>query len=225
MKESRITDPLKCENCGKICAGIQGIRGHRRGCPGRKHVVLNQVREPREPVVEPGQPLVRAPNQQITLGSRLEAAGVEVVLRTHEPVRALKERLRDSLPIRRLMDSVARSHKWPTYEDWWNLGRDVVRLELAIERILQQARISRDEPWALHQLAITVRDRWVSWRREEAYRAWKQRSQQKNNEDSEPAGNDLDDILTDFGIPELEANWNHVIEGLRWLTAHTRATL
>ena len=46
----------------------------------------------------------------------------------------------------------------------------------------------------------------------------------QDSENDEPAGDDLEDILTDFGIPELEADWNHVIEGLRWLTAHTRAT-
>ena len=225
MKEAHNNGPMECEDCGKVCQGIQGIRGHRRGCPGLKPVVLNQVREPQEQVVEPAQPVVHASNQQITLGSRLEVEGSERVIRIHEPVRALRERLANSLPIRRLMDSVARSNKWPTYEDWFNLARDVARIELATERILQQARVSRDEPWTLHQLAITVRNRWVSWRREEAYRTWKQRSLHTDSEDNEPAGNDLDEIFDHFGIPELEANWNHVIEGLRWLTAHTRATL
>ena len=47
----------------------------------------------------------------------------------------------------------------------------------------------------------------------------------RDGEDKEPTGHDMEDILTDFGIPELEADWNHVIEGLRWLTAHSRATL
>ena len=225
MNENLSTDPMECEDCGKICAGIQGIRGHRRGCPGLKPVVLNQVREPQEQVVEPAQPVVRAPNQQITLGSRLVAEGVEVVLRIHEPVRALREQLVDTLPIRRLMDSLAHANKWPTYEDWYSLARDVAHIELAAERILQQARVSRDEPWTLHQLAITTKNQWLSWRRAEAYRAWKDRSQQKNKADSEPIGHDLDDILTDFGIPELEADWNYVIDGLRWLTAHTKATL
>ena len=225
MKEAHNDGPMVCEDCGKVCQGIQGIRGHRRSCPGRKPMASNQVRETRGPVVQPGKPLVHPTNQQVTLGSRLEIEGCQVVIRTHASVRGLRERLGESLPIRRLMDSVARSHNWPTYDDWWNLGRDVVRLELATERILQQARVSRDEPWTLHQLAITVRNQWLSWRRAEAYRAWKQRSQQKSNEDSEPAGHDLDEFLIDFGVPELEANWNHVIEGLRWLTAHTRATL
>jgi hypothetical protein len=216
---------LKCDDCGKVCNGIQGIRGHRRACPGRKQVALNQVREPQEPVVEPGTPVVRAPNQQITLGSRLDAEGVEVVLRIYESLRALREQMRDSLPIRRLSDSIARANYWPTYSDWFSLGRDVVRLELASERIMQQARVSRNEPWTLHQLALTVRDRWVSWRREEAYAAWKQRSSQRNRADREPTAHDLDEIHADFGILKLEADWNRVIEGLRWLTSHTRATL
>lgn len=225
MKEKNLNEPMECEDCGKVCQGIQGIRGHRRGCPGLKQPVLNQIVEPQAPVVEPGQPLVHVPNQQITLGSRLNAEGVDVVLRIHEPVRALREQLRDSLPIRRLFDPVACANKWPTYDDWYSMGRQVARLELAIERIMQQAHVSRDEPWTLHQLAITVRDQWVSWRREEAYRTWEQRSSQRASQDNEPTGNDLNAVLTDFGIPGLEADWNRVIEGLRWLTAHTRATL
>ena len=225
MKQAHNDGPMECEDCGKVCQGIQGIRGHRRGCPGLKQVALSQGTEPGTPLVEPGKPVVHASNQQITLGSRLEIEGCQVVIRIHEPVRALREWLCESLPIRKALDPVARSNKWPTYENWYDLGRDVARIELATERILQQARVSRDEPWALHQLAITVRDRWMSWRREEAHRTWQQRSQHKNNEDSEPVGHDLDDILINFGIPELEANWNHVIDGLRWLTAHTKATL
>ena len=127
-KGQQLTDPMECKDCGKICQGIQGIRGHRRGCPGLKPVAVNQVREPREPVVEPGTPGVSTPNQQITLGSRLEVEGCQVVIRIHEPVRTMREQLGESLPIRRLMDPVARSHNWPTYDDWWNLGRDVVRI-------------------------------------------------------------------------------------------------
>jgi len=225
MNENLSTDSMTCEDCGKICQGIQGIRGHRRGCPGLKQVDLNQVAEPGEPLFGPGTPVVHVSNQQITLGSRLEIEGSERVIRIHEPVRALREQLCESLPIRQLMDPLARSNKWPTYDDWFNLARDVARIELATERILQQARVSRDEPWALHQLAITARSRWLSWRREEACRAWKKRAPQRDGQDDEPTRNDLDDILTDFGVPELEANWNQVIEGLRWLTAHTRATL
>ena len=189
-------------------------------------MALNQGTEPGKPLVEPAKPLVRAPNQQIiTLGSRLEIEGCQVVIRIHEPVRALRERLCESLPIRKALDPVARSNKWPTYENWYDLGRDVARIELATERILQQARVSRDEPWALHQLAITIRNRWVSWRREEAYRAWKQRSPHRDGEDNEPVQDDLGEILGEFGIAELEADWSRIIDGLRWLTAHTKATL
>ena len=81
------------------------------------------------------------------------------------------------------------------------------------------------ESFALHQLAISVRDQWVSWRREEAYQAWKQRSSEKHSKDDEPRGNDLEDVLEEFGIPVLHDNWNKIVAGLRWLTAHTRATL
>jgi hypothetical protein len=105
------------------------------------------------------------------------------------------------------------------------LGREVARIELALERILQQARVSRDEPWVLHQQAITLRDRWVSWRREEACRAWEQRSSEMDAGNDEPVGEDLKDVFADFGIPELADHWNRVIEGLKWLTVHTRATL
>ena len=62
-------------------------------------------------------------------------------------------------------------------------------------------------------------------RREEASRVWKLCASQRHGQDDEPKGNDLDEGLTDDGIPELEADWNRVIGGLRWWTAHTRATL
>lgn len=222
MIDTRITEPMECENCGKICRGQQGIRGHSRGCPGRKQVVRNQVREP---VAQPGKTMVPSPNQQITLGSRLNVEGVDVVLRLHEQLRALLDQLRDSLPIRRSSDSYDRAHNYPTYEDWFELGRNIVRLKMAIERILQQAHISRDEAWALYQLAISVRDQSVSWRRDEAVHTWKQHASEKQGEGNEPKVSDLEEVLLDFGIPELENDWNCVIGGLRWLTAHTRATL
>ncbi len=114
---------LECNDCGKLCNGIQGIRGHRRTCPGRTHVSLNQVREAREPVVQPGISLVQAPNQQFSIGNRLDAKAVEVVLCTHESAQALRKQLRDSLPIRQSLDSVARVNKLPTYDDWFDLGR------------------------------------------------------------------------------------------------------
>jgi len=171
------------------------------------------------------EPVVRAANQQVILGSRLNVEGVDVVLRLHAQLRALLDQLRDSLPIRRSSDSYDRAHNYPTYEDWFELGRNIVRLKMAIERVIQQGHVSRHEPWALHELAISVRDQWVSWRREEACHAWNQRASQRHGEDDEPRGNDLDEVLTDYGIPELEADWNRVIGWLRWLTAHTRATL
>lgn len=225
MKKKNATTPLTCDDCGKVCHGIQGIRGHRRSCPGRQPAALNQVRAPQEPLVEPDGPLVPFSKQQVTLGSRLDIQGAETALRIYEPVRALREDLRDSLSIRRLSDPVARANGWPTYDDWHNLGRDVVRLELAIERILQQAHVSRDEPWTLHQLAILIRDRWLSWRREEAYRTWKQHAARRDGGEQEPTIKDLDEVYLDFGIQNLEAAWTNVIERLRWLTAHTKATL
>lgn len=225
MNKKNVDGPMECDDCGKVCNGIQGIRGHRRSCPGREPAPVNQINEPRKPVVEPGQSMVGGQNQQITLGSRLNAEGVEMVLRIYEPARALREQIRASLPVRLSFDSVARANNWPTYDDWLKLGRDVVHLELATEEILQRAFVSRDQPWALYQLAIQTRDRWVSWRREEVHRTWKQRNTQRADVDERSTGNELEDILTDFGIPELEANWSRVIGGLRWLTSHTKATL
>ena len=52
MKESNNDGPMECEDCGKVCQGIQGIRGHRRGCPGLKQVALNRGTEPGKPLVE-----------------------------------------------------------------------------------------------------------------------------------------------------------------------------
>lgn len=187
-------------------------------------MALNQIREPRKPLVEQDKQVVPFSNQQVTLGSRLDVQGVETALRIYEPVRTLREDLRDSLPIRRLSDPVAHANGWPAYDDWFSLGRDVARLELATERILQQAHVSRDEPWALHQLAISIRDRWLVWRREEAYRTWTKRSSQHNGEPYESKGVTLEEVAADFGIPELESEWNNIIERLCWLTAHTKAT-
>ena len=225
MNESNVDGPMACEDCGKVCQGIQGIRGHRRSCPVRKQVVPNRVHEPHESVVEPVKPVALASNQQILLGTRLDAKGVEVVLRTYEPLQILHNQIRDALPIRQSLDGIARANKWPTYGDWFDLGRNVVRLKLATEHILQRAYVSRDEPWNLYQLAIKTRDQWVVWRREEAHGAWKQRCSERGGADKQPTRDNFEDILADFGIPELEANWNNVIGGLRWLTSHTKATL
>jgi hypothetical protein len=158
--------------------------------------------------------------QQITaptLGSRLDHQAVDVVLRAHEEVRALRQDLVDSLPIRQLSDPIARMNHWPSYEDWYQLAKDVACLEVVTDRIVTQARVSRDEPWNLYKLAVAVRERWVSWRREEAHRSW-----QKKEEATEE---ELDDILVMFGVPELDASWSRVIDGFRWLTSHTKATL
>lgn len=227
MKPNRIDGPMECEDCGKVCKGIQGIRGHRRSCPGRKPGAFNQVRQPKKLLVEPvgelDEPRVRA-DQQVTLGSRLEALAVEVVLHIYESVRALREKLGDSLPIREWMDSVGWTKGKPNYDDWLSLGKDVVRIELATERILQQARISRDEPWALYQLAISVKDRWILWRRNEAHEKFVKDAVGNNDENQEMMANEEEKIMREFGIPHLESDWNNVIEKLRWLTAHTRAT-
>jgi hypothetical protein len=169
--------------------------------------------------------MARASNQQIELGSRLTVEGVDVLLRLHERLRSLLDQLRESLPIRRCDDAYARAHNLPTHDQWFDLGRNIVRLKMAIERIVQLAHVSRDQPFILHQLGIKSRDQWVSWRREEAYQAWKQRSSEKYGEDDEPRGDDLEDVLEEFGIPELQNNWNQVVAGLRWLTSHTKATL
>lgn len=67
MKAANVNEPLECEDCGKLCHGIQGIRGHRRSCPGRKTRSSNQVKEVDETVVEPGSLRVPASNQQETL--------------------------------------------------------------------------------------------------------------------------------------------------------------
>lgn len=228
MNENYDDGPMACEDCGKVCQGIQGIRGHRRACPGRKQVVLNQLREPQKPLVEPGQTVVRAPNQQLTApetGSRLNADAVDVVLCLHEQLQALRLDLVHDLPIRRLMATGSQPEGSPYYEDWYELARDVVHLEQATDRIVTQARVTRDDPWTLHKLALSTRERSVSWRRAEAYCAWQQRSSQRNGQDDEPRGNDLDEILMDFGIPDLEASWARVIERFRWLTSHAKATL
>src|SRR5262245_642394 len=128
---------LKCNDCGHECNGIQGIRGHLRACPARKQAALNEV-------VEPGEPGTFS-NLQVTLGSRLSAEGVEMVLRIYERVRVLREKIRNALPIRKSFDSVAWANGWPTYLDWLDMARDVVRLEMSCECILQRAFVSRDE--------------------------------------------------------------------------------
>ena len=135
---------LKCRGCGQECNGLQGIRGHLRWCPGREQAAFNQFSESQDPMVEPGIPVVRAQNQQVTLGSRLDAKGVEVILRTHEALQVLHNQIRDALPIRQSLDCIARTNKWPTYDHWFDLGRNIVRLKMATEHIIQIAYVSRD---------------------------------------------------------------------------------
>lgn len=93
----------------------------------------------------------------------------------------------------------------------------MLHLEQVTDRIVTQARVTRDEPWALHKLALSVREGWVSWRRNEAFRSWEKTSEGTEEE--------LNDIMAQFGVPELEASWKRVIERFRWLTSHTKATL
>ncbi len=223
----------RCNFCGATFGSRQGVRAHLKGCAAyHARDTVNQSKGngpqgrpsigklPSRQQSEPKAMLSKYSEQQLTVpepGSRLNAEAVEVVLRTYEIIRARREQLRDSLPIRRLSDPAARTNKWPTYEDWLNVGRDVARLELACERILQQSRVSRDEPWALYRVAITIRDRWVSWRKEEAYRCWQNQGQESQQ--------DFEEVLVDFGVPDLEVDWSRIIDGLRWLTSHTRATL
>src|SRR5262249_292147 len=121
------------------------------------------------------------------------------------------------LHIEKMRDSVARERKWHTYDEWYDLENDVLRLKLSLEKIVKKARVSRDELWELYQLALSIQKRWVKWRREEAQRCW--------GKQSEESRQDFEEVLIAFGIPELEESWSRIIEGLRWLTSHTRATL
>lgn len=185
---------------------------------------MNQERELGNPLVEPQEPLVPPSNQPVLPGSRLDTQGVETALRIYEAVRAMREDVLDSLPIRELLNSADHTNNPPTFADWYQLGRDVVSLERAIERIVQQAHVSRDEPWALLQLALTIRTRWLAWRREDAHCAWRKQFPQEDTEANVVKGKTLEEVWSDFGLPNLQAEWNDIIERLRWLTAHTKAT-
>jgi hypothetical protein len=212
---------MACEGCGKICRGLQGIRGHQRSCPGRKKD-YSMSEQPGSNVVEPQEEsgrieVDRGAEQVILMGSRLDQQAAEKTMELHQETDAQLYNVLEQLDVRRLMDGVARERKWPTYDDWYELGNDVYRLKLSLETIVTQARVSRDEPWALYKLALTIRERWVRWRREEAERCW-----QKQIGESQQ---DFEDVLRDFGVPDLEVAWSRIIEGLRWLTSHTKATL
>ncbi|HXF92465.1 MAG TPA: hypothetical protein VNK46_06890 [Nitrospiraceae bacterium] len=149
-------------------------------------------------------------------GSRLDHEAVETVLRVSETLRSLQQDLVESLPIRRLFDPVAVQRRQPSYAEWYDLAQDLVTIERALDRIITQARVSREEPWELYKLALTVNDRWVSWRRAEARSYWQR--------EGEALGQALEEVLAEFGVPDLEHRLTRVIEGLRWLTSHTRAT-
>ena len=217
-KDQQLSEPMECEDCGKICQGIQGIRGHRRACPGRKPVALNQVSKPQE-VVEPvnHSGSREAVQETIFVGSRLDQEAAEQTMEIHEETEAQLTDIVESLILRKVSDSYARSRNWPTYEDWCKVTMDIYRLKLSVEKIVKQARVSRDLPWELYQRALSIRERWARWRREEAYRCWEQQS-----EESRP---EFEEVLRDSGIPELEASWSRIVAGLRWLTSHTKATL
>jgi hypothetical protein len=137
----------------------------------------------------------------------------------------LLEQLVESLHVRLLFDSVARQNGWPTYEDWYGVARQVAQLKLAIDRILQQAHVSRDEPYTLYQLAIKLRNTWVSWRREEAYQTYEKDKADADRAKKELPADHLSETLQNFGVAELGESWNEVISGLRWLTANTKSTL
>ena len=206
----QLTEPMKCEDCGRVCSGIQGIRGHRRSCPGLKRD--DSMSEPGSELVEPGkkssdEEVVRAAAEQVILGSRLDQRAVETVLRLVEEAQMQLDSIDEGLPIERLRDPVSRERKWPTFDDWYALRKDVQHLTSSLEHIVTQAYVSRDQAWKLYQLALTIRKRWVSWRRAEAQRFWEKQP------DECP---ELEDVYEVFGIWELEASWSRIIDGLRW---------
>jgi hypothetical protein len=177
--------------------------------------------EPGSTLVQPGdnqQPSeVVSKAEEIRIGSRLDQQGAEVAMKIHTDLSAMEQDIIEDLPVRRLFDSIAHEKGWPTLEDWGRLAGDVRFLKRSIEQIVTQARISRDEPWELYKLALSIKERWVSWRRDEAYRTWEKEPEERRGE--------FEDKLVQFGVPELEACWDRIIDGLRWLTSHTKATL
>lgn len=226
-----------CNFCKAAFGSRQAVRAHLKGCAAYKAhresegsddesegkrssgslPVSGSLRN-RQTSVPKAMP--KDTEQQITAptrGSRLDHEAVEMVLRTSEDFRALRQDLVESLPIRRLCDPVAVAKGLASYEEWEDLTKDVVTLERATDRIVTQARVSRDEPWSLYKLALAVRDRWLSWRRTEAHSYWQR--------EGEASGKSLDDVLDEFGVADLEQRLTRVIEGLRWLTSHTRAIL
>lgn len=221
----------RCNFCGATFGSPQGVRAHLKGCSAyhaqdgakpRDKTALGNASLGTLPSRQNGLPeasLARENGQQIHAtdpGSRLKEDAVETVLALHEDLREMRQDVVESLLIRRLLATAPKPEGAPEYGDWYELAKDVLHLEQVTDRIVTQARVTRLEPWALHKLALSVRERWVSWRRAEAFRSW-----EKKNEGTEK---DLDDSLVQFGVPQLEASWNRVIERFRWLTSHTKAT-
>ncbi len=223
----------RCNFCGATFGSRQGVRAHLKGCAAyqaRNSVNQSKGNGPQGtpsigklPSREPSEPKAMPPKysgQQITVpesGSRLSADAVDMVLCLHEELQVLRQNAVNALPIRRLMATAPRPEGSPDFIDWYELAKDVLHLEQATDRIVTQARVTRHDPWTLHKRALSARERWVLWRRKEAYYSWQK--------DREATGEDLEDRLANFGVPELEASWTRVIERFRWLTAHTRATL
>lgn len=221
-----------CHFCNAGFSSRQAVRAHLKGCAayqkskpemqdtddttlGDASIGTLPYRQSSEPKAD----IPREGGQQITsdFGSRLKEDAVEAVLRLHEDIRTLRQDLVESLPIRRLLCTGPRREGTPEYDDWYQLAKDVLNLEQATDKIVTQARVTRDEPWTLYKLALSVKERWVKWRRDEAFHAWEKKG--KSTEEQ------LDEIMVEFGVPKLEASWDRVIERFRWLTSHTKATL
>ncbi len=206
-KAHRERDGSAAEPKGKMPLGTVPDLGT---VPSRQSTMPQAMPQARSHAASEATPIV--PPQ----GSRLDHEAVEIVLRANEALRSLRQDLVESLPIRQLFNPVAVQKGQPSYAEWYDLAQDLVSIEQTLDRIVTQARVSREDPWTLYKLALAVRDRWVSWRRAEARSYWQR--------EGEALGKTLDDVLDEFGVPDLEQRLTRVIEGLRWLTSHTRAT-
>ncbi len=230
-----------CHFCDTTFSNRQAVRAHLKGCPGyqaRKTANQpegkgNQVtraigklssRQSREPKAR----VSKLRDQQIMfpdVGSRLKEEEVETVLCLYEELRVQRQKIIESLPIRRLLATAQQWDSSPSYEDWYGLAKEILHLEQGTDCIVTQARISRDEPWTLHKLALSIRERWVFWRREEALRMYESEQKAAKRAGKHLKPDRLDEIIADFRVLELEASWGRIIDGLRWLTIHTKATL
>ena len=234
-----------CYFCKTSFISRQAVRAHLKACPAYQAHLAANVPDgvprgngpqgtppignlPSRQSSEPKARVSKSSDHQITIpehGSRLKEDEVETVLCLHEALRGQRQRLVDTLPIRRLMATVRQWEGSPSYEDWYELAKEVLHLELATDRIVTRARVSRDEPWSLHKLALSVRERWLSWRREEASRMYEQELKAAERARTKLEPDRLDEILADFKVPELEASWSRILDWLRWLTTHTKARL